>query len=108
MLNSEYWYLSKKNRLSIFSATLHPRRGSEIISNGWKVVFITENFCSGSQGLGFLDPFQVTDPLANENSNTEIRIPSTKDENIDFFVTRKPPRGWRKRWLLGKHWWGRN
>ena len=37
---------------------------------------------SGSLGLEPLDPFQVIDPLATENSNMAI-------ENIDFFVTRK-------------------
>ena len=66
-----------------------PEKGREIISNGWKDAFITEALSFGSLGLEPLDPFQVIDPLATENSNMAIRIPSTKDENIDFFVTRK-------------------
>ena len=32
-----------------------------------------------------LDPFQAIDPLTTENSKIEKSIPSTLNENIDFF-----------------------
>ena len=64
-------------------------KGREVISNVWKAAFITEALSSGSDGLEPLDPFQAIDPLTTENSKIEISIPSTQNENIDFFVTRK-------------------
>ena len=62
-------------------------KGRGIIFNGWKAAFITETICSGLNGIEPLDPFQGINPMATENSNTEINIPSNND--VDFFVTRK-------------------
>lgn len=66
---------------------LTSEKGRGTISNDWKAAFITETICSGLKCLKPLDPFQAIDPMAIENWNTGINIPSNND--VDFFVTCK-------------------
>ena len=66
---------------------LTSEKGRGTISNDWKAAFITETICSGLKCLKPLDPFHAIDPMAIENWNTGINIPSNND--VDFFVTCK-------------------
>lgn len=68
-----------------------------IISNGWKVVFITEAICSGLNTFDPLDPFQGINPLAN------TVMPSNND--YPWIDVIKQGRWWR---CQRGRWWRYN
>ena len=53
--------------------------GSKIITNGWKVAFITEALEQGIKGLKLLHPFFEIDQLINENNQTIIEAVVSQD-----------------------------